>query len=70
MPSKKFDWHGEKITRQTPVTDNYKSTQNVRRFLIAECGPEFKFSRKLMNWVKNGSPKTMGDIADEWHRDG
>src|SRR5205085_3018335 len=28
-----FDWHGGAITRATPVTPSYRSTQNVRRFL-------------------------------------
>jgi hypothetical protein len=30
-----FDWHGGAITRATPVTPSYRSTQNVRRFLHA-----------------------------------
>lgn len=63
-----FDWHRDPIDRQTPLTDSYRHTQNVRRFLKRECGPDFHFSRDLMAWIKEGHPKTMGDIADEWHR--
>ncbi|WP_374384536.1 DUF6434 domain-containing protein [Dongia sp.] len=63
-----FDWHGGKITRATPVTSSYRNTQNVRRFLIAHCGPGFKFDRPFMAWIKDGRPKTMGDVADEWKR--
>lgn len=62
----KFDWHSDKIKRETPVTENYKSTQNVRRFMKSQCGDDFKFDRPFMLWIKNGNPKTMGDVADEW----
>lgn len=63
-----FDWHNGPINRKTIVTENYKSTQKVRRFLRSQCGDRFKFDRAFMNWVKNGQPKTMGDVADEWLR--
>ena len=64
----KFDWHCNPITAETPVTKGYKNTQNVRRFLTAECGPAFKFDRAFMAWIKDGSDKTMGDVAREWKR--
>lgn len=63
-----FDWHSDPITRQTPVTSCYRNTQNARRFLKRECGEEFKFDRPLMQWIKDGTPRTMGDVADEWLR--
>lgn len=63
-----FDWHSGKITRATPVTANYRNTQNVRRFMILQCGTEFKFDRPFMAWIKDGHPKTMGNVADEWKR--
>ena len=50
------------------VDKAYKNTQNVRRFLIHECGPNFKFDREFMAWIRNGMPKNMGDVADEWSR--
>ena len=50
-----FDWHGGAITRATPVTPSYRSTQNVRRFLHAECGAGFKFDRPFMQWIKDGT---------------
>ena len=64
----KFDWHCDPITRQTPVTQYYRSTQNVRRFLIAQCGQGFKFDRPFMAWIRDGEDKTMGNVADEWFR--
>jgi hypothetical protein len=63
-----FDWHRDQITIKTPVTNTYRNTQNVRRFLIDSCGPGFKFDREFMAWIKNGKPKTMGEVAAEWLR--
>ncbi|MEH6631439.1 MAG: DUF6434 domain-containing protein [Halopseudomonas aestusnigri] len=61
-----FDWHSSPLTRETVITDRYKNTQNVRRFMKKECGEDFKFNRPFMAWIKGGNPKIMGDIADEW----
>jgi Domain of unknown function (DUF6434) len=63
-----FDWHGDRITRATPVTETYRNTQNVRRFFKKECGDGFKFDRSFMAWMKNGKRKTMGAAATEWLR--
>ncbi len=65
---KGFDWHADPIDRDTAVTATYKNTQNVRRFLTAHCGDGFVFDRAFMAWIKDGSRKTMGDVADEWTR--
>jgi Domain of unknown function (DUF6434) len=65
---KKFDWHGTRITPRTPITPDYRNTQNVRRFFKAQCGDHFKFDRPFMVWMKNASGKTMGDAAAEWLR--
>jgi hypothetical protein len=61
-----FDWHRDKITADTPVTKSYKNTQNVRRFLTEMCGARFTFNRSFMAWIKDGTPKTMGEVASEW----
>ncbi len=63
-----FDWHSASLTRATPVNENYKNTQNVRRFMIEQCGIAFKFDRDFMAWIRNGMAKTLGDVADEWQR--
>ena len=63
-----FDWHRDAILRATPVTDTYRHTANVRRFLQAQCGAGFRFDRAFMQWIKDGAGKTMGDVADEWLR--
>ena len=64
----KFDWHSGLITKNTQVTDDYRNTQNVRRYLKKACGPGFKFDREFMAWIKNGQPKTMGDVTIKWLR--
>lgn len=63
-----FDWHSQQICRQTTVDADYRNTQNVRRFLREQCGERFRFERTLMAWIIDGTPKTMGEVADEWLR--
>ncbi len=63
-----FDWHSDLITRSTTVCAGYRNTQNVRRFLTEQCGADFRFDRAFMAWVRNGEPKNMGEVADEWQR--
>ena len=63
-----FDWHGGPITRATKLDNDYRNTQNVRRFLKLECGEAFRFDRDFMAWVRGGAATTMGDVADEWLR--
>jgi hypothetical protein len=63
-----FDWHSDPITWETPITRSYRNTQNVRRFFKGQCGDGFKFDRHFMAWLKSGTPKTMGEAADEWRR--
>ena len=63
-----FDWHNGPITHATPVDKTYRNTQAVRRFLSGACGAEFKFDRGFMAWIKDGMPKSMGEVADEWLR--
>lgn len=64
----RFDWHKDPIGRDTPVDARYRSTQNVRRFLTAQCAGAITLPRPFMAWIRNGQPKTMGDVADEWTR--
>ena len=68
MTQAPFDWHGGRITRGTPVTASYRTTQNVRRFLATELGREIRIDREFMAWIRSGVPATMGDVADELAR--
>lgn len=42
------DWHCSLLTRSTLVDTGYKNTQNVRRFMLDACGPDFHFDREFM----------------------
>jgi Domain of unknown function (DUF6434) len=55
-----FDWHSDRITRETPISKTYRNTQNVRRFLRSQCGADFKFDRPFMQWIRNGRKKDHG----------
>jgi len=68
MNMPRFNRQTDVIDRTKLVTDSYKNTQGVRRFLTAQCGPNFKFDRAFMAWIKDGNLKTTGDVADEWTR--
>ncbi len=61
-----FNWHSDQITRNTSVCAGYKNTRNVRRFMLEQCGPDFRFDRSFMAWIKDGTAKSMGDVVDEW----
>ncbi|ROR09822.1 DUF6434 domain-containing protein [Erwinia sp. JUb26] len=63
-----IDWHRSLLTRTTVVDKNYKNTQNVRRFMIEECGPNFRFDREFMAWIRNDAAKNLADVVDEWKR--
>lgn len=64
----KIDWHSALLTRTTIIDKDYKNTQNVRRFMLAECGKDFRFDREFMAWIRNDIPKNLGDAVDEWKR--
>ncbi|HML11741.1 MAG TPA: DUF6434 domain-containing protein [Xanthobacteraceae bacterium] len=64
----KFDWHSDQIRSTTLITSSYRNTQNARRFFKSQCGSHFKFDRSFMAWLKDGTPKTMGDAVKEWKR--
>lgn len=63
-----FDWHGEILTPETEITDNYKNTQNVRRFFQAHIGPGFKFNIAFMAWMKDNTGKTLHDAVETYLR--
>ncbi|WP_420897526.1 DUF6434 domain-containing protein [Amphritea opalescens] len=37
-------------------------------FCKACAGAGFTFNRAFMAWIKDGKPKTMGEVALEWQR--
>jgi len=63
-----IDWHSDPLTPQTVITDSYRNTQNVRRFFKAQIGPDFKFNRPFMAWLKENSGLTLGDAVVAYRR--
>jgi len=61
-----IDWHSGDINRTTVITSDFRSTQRVRRFFVAECGPDFTFDRPFKAWIKAAVGKTLGEAAAEW----
>lgn len=62
-PTSRFDWHAAKLEKSTIITDNYKNSQNVRRFFKKEADPNFKFSIAFMEWIETNVGKTLGDAC-------
>lgn len=59
----RFDWHSAELTRSTIITDNYRNSQNVRRFFKTEADPNFKFNIAFMEWIETNVGKTLGDAC-------
>jgi hypothetical protein len=63
-----FDWHGAPLSLETRITDDYRNTQNVRRFFKAQLGDDFRFTVEFMRWMKNSAGKTLKSAVTEWKR--
>ncbi len=61
-PTSKFDWHSAPLSPETVITDSYKNSQNMRRFMQAQI-PGFKFSIPFMDWMKANTGKTLADAV-------
>lgn len=61
-----FDWHNATLTPETVLTDNYKNSQNVRRFFQTHADPKFKFNIEFMAWIKANTGKTLADAVLEY----
>lgn len=66
-PTSHFDWHSAQLTPETPLTDNYRNSQNVRRFFKQHLGPRFAFSIPFMAWLTENTGKTLADACAYWH---
>ncbi len=59
----RFDWHCAALDPSTLITDNYKNTQNVRRFFRSQTDLNFKFNIAFMEWMKANTGKTLADAV-------
>ncbi len=62
--SSSFDWHKEKLTPATVITDSYRNSQNVRRFFKEHYGEDFAFNIAFMSWMKENTGKTLADAVE------
>ncbi len=61
-----MDWHSAKLSPETVITNNFRLTQNVRRFYAAQLGRrEVQFNREQMRELKNSVGKTLGEMCRE-----
>lgn len=67
-PQSKFDWQTSELTSDTLITDNYRNTQNVRRFFQTHVDPSFKFTVGLLDWCRENVGKTLGEAGEFWLR--
>lgn len=63
-----FDWKNEQLSLATKITDNYKNTENVRKFFEEYIGKHFKFNVRFMNWMKSNYGKTLKEAIEEWKK--
>ena len=57
-----FDWHSATLTDATVITDSYKNSQNMRRYMQAAI-PGCKFSIPFMTWMKANAGLTLADAV-------
>lgn len=67
-PRSTFDWNTGKLELNTPITDNYKSSENVRAFFETNIGSHFKFNVVFMNWIKANPGKTLEDAIFQFEK--
>ena len=63
-----IDWHCEHLTLETRITDDYRSTQNVRRFFRAHIGRHFHFTVDFMLWMRRNTGMSLAAAVREWKR--
>ncbi|WP_299293719.1 DUF6434 domain-containing protein [uncultured Tateyamaria sp.] len=62
-PASRFDWHSAPLDDATVITDNYRNTQNVRRYFKSTLGDGFKFNIAFMDWMKANAGATLRDAC-------
>ncbi|MEM6661416.1 MAG: DUF6434 domain-containing protein [Pseudomonadota bacterium] len=62
-PRSTFDWHSADLADETVITDNYKNTQNVRRYFKSRLGAGFSFNIAFMDWMRTNTGKTLADAV-------
>lgn len=64
----KFDWNKQVLSHRTIITDNYKNTENVRRFFEKQIGLHFYFTTQFMQWMKKNVGKNLKEAVVQWNK--
>ncbi len=64
VPSAKVDWHSDPLDGSLPLDAAFRITQNVRRYLKAECGDDLVFGRALHAEIRDNRPATLQALVD------
>ena len=59
----RFDWNSAPLADDTVITDCYKNSQNMRRYMQRSI-PGFKFSIPFMTWMKENVGLTLADAVN------
>jgi len=62
-----MDWQTAPLIRSTKIDTSFRVTQNVMRFFRRECGQHFEMEKEFQAWLIDGTPKTLGEAADQWN---
>ena len=55
------------LTRESVIPRGQRCTEHLRRFLVAEVGPGFRFDAAMRRFVAEGAGRTLGEAVDHWH---
>lgn len=50
----------------TPVPAGQRLTRRLREFMIAQCGPSFRFTAEMRAFFAGDGERTLGDAIDLW----
>ncbi|MEM1048732.1 MAG: DUF6434 domain-containing protein [Pseudomonadota bacterium] len=62
--SARVDWHSDALDGSLQLDGTFRITQNVRRFLKAECGYDLVFGRALHAEIRDNRPATLQALVD------
>lgn len=54
------------LTLRTPVPAGQRLTRRLREFMIAQCGPSFRFNSDLRAFFAGDGNRTLGDAVELW----
>ena len=64
----KIDWHKDPLSLDTIMTEDFKTTQNVRRFFQLQLGMKITFNRDFRSWLSSNTGKALSAAIAEYKR--